>query len=360
MATGLSHDMADTRIRKETAPVMKNVLVTGGCGFIGSNFLNYFCPRHPHCMFYNFDMLDYCANTKNVNALPNYKLVKGDLCSMDLVMHVLKAYEIDTIIHFAAQSHVDNSFGNSLTFTHSNVLGTHTLLECAKVYGKIGKFVHVSTDEVYGEVDEEQSEKAMLNPTNPYAATKAAAELIAKSYRKSFDLPVVITRGNNVYGPRQYPEKVIPRFIWLLSRGKKMTIQGSGKQLRTFVHCEDVARAYGTVVEKGVLGETYNIGTDDERSVHQIAESLIKIMKPGEAVESWMTAVPDRDFNDFRYVVDTSKLHGLGWTKDVDFEQGLRDTVKWYVDAFEKEHWAFINPNIGKPPVVPVNQAVNN
>ena len=341
----------ETRMRKTGAP-MKNILVTGGCGFIASNFLNYFCPRYSDCLFVNLDKMDYVANSKNVNTMDNYKFVKGDIESADLVMHIFTEFQIDTLINFAAQTHVDNSFGNSLCFTKTNVLGTHNLLECAKVYGKIEKFIHVSTDEVYGEVNDSQLESALLNPTNPYAATKAAAEFIVKAYRKSFDLPIVITRGNNVYGPRQYPEKVIPRFIWLLNKGEKMTIQGSGNQLRTFVHSEDAARAYAAVVEKGILGETYNIGTDDEWSVMQIAELLVQEMKPGDKVGDWVTAVPDRDFNDFRYVVDSSKLESLGWKKDIEFKTGIKDTISWYLEAFKNGHWDFINPHIGRPPVV--------
>ena len=342
----------ETRTRKGDGP-MKNVLVTGGYGFIGSNFINYFCPRHPECRVYNLDILDYVANKKNVEQeklAGNYQFIKGDIASADLVMHILKEYAIDTIVHFAAQSHVDNSFGNSMDFTKSNVLGTHNLLECAKVYGGIQKFVHVSTDEVYGEVNEKQMESAVLNPTNPYAATKAAAEFIVKAYRHSFDLPILITRGNNVYGPRQYPEKVIPRFIWLLSKNEKMTIQGSGEQMRTFVHCEDAAKAYTTIVEKGVLGEIYNIGTDDEITVRDIATQLVNIMKPGDKLEDWITSIPDRDFNDFRYVVDTSKLVDLGWKKEVDFDEGLKQTIEWYLEAFKNGHWAYINPHVGKPP----------
>eukprot|EP01062_Namystynia_karyoxenos_P076698 TRINITY_DN7569_c0_g1_i1.p1 TRINITY_DN7569_c0_g1~~TRINITY_DN7569_c0_g1_i1.p1 ORF type:complete len:407 (+),score=171.52 TRINITY_DN7569_c0_g1_i1:83-1222(+) len=334
---------------------MRNVLVTGGLGFIGSNFINYFHHRHPTVHIYNLDWGDYVSNVKNVDQAVQesgrYTLITGDIANSDLVMHLLRTHDIDTIINFAAQTHVDNSFGNSMCFTKTNVLGTHNLLECSKVYGKIEKFVHVSTDEVYGEVEEHQKETALLNPTNPYAATKAAAEFIVKAYRKSFDLPVVITRGNNVYGPRQYPEKVIPRFIWLLHQGKKMTIQGSGKQQRTFVHSEDAAKAYTAVVERGVLGGVYNIGTEDEHTVIDIATSLLKIVVgPDAKIKDWITTVPDRDFNDFRYMVDTEELDKLGWKKEWDFEAGLKQTVEWYLAAFKRNHWDFINPEIGRPP----------
>eukprot|EP01065_Artemidia_motanka_P027600 TRINITY_DN32792_c0_g1_i1.p1 TRINITY_DN32792_c0_g1~~TRINITY_DN32792_c0_g1_i1.p1 ORF type:complete len:406 (+),score=134.72 TRINITY_DN32792_c0_g1_i1:29-1246(+) len=357
---GITEEAKETRRRRgDNTPAgsapMKNVLVTGGLGFIGSNFINYFCRKHPSVNIYNLDWGDYVSNEKNVDeevcASGRYTLITGDIANRDLVMHLFTTHQIDTIINFAAQTHVDNSFGNSMCFTRTNVLGTHNLLECSKAYGKIEKFVHVSTDEVYGEVEEHQKETALLNPTNPYAATKAAAEFIVKAYRKSFDLPVVITRGNNVYGPRQYPEKVIPRFIWLLHQDKKMTIQGSGKQQRTFVHCEDAAKAYAAVVEEGVLGSTYNIGTEDERSVLDIAKELLVIMKgPDAKVDEWIETVPDRDFNDFRYMVDTSELTSIGWNKEVEFGEGLRQTVDWYKGAFERGHWEFINPEIGRPP----------
>ena len=193
-----------------------NLLVTGGCGFIGSNFINHvFASNKYHII--NFDAMYYCADEKNVSSdirsHTNYTLVKGNLCSEDLINHILGSYQIDQVVHFAAQSHVQNSFDDSLQFTKDNILGTHVLLECCRKYGKIQKFIHVSTDEVYGEsmnsVDEKhKTEHSILCPTNPYAATKAGAELIAQSYNHSYKMPIIITRGNNVYGPNQYPEKL--------------------------------------------------------------------------------------------------------------------------------------------------------
>lgn len=234
-----------------------------------------------------------------------------------------------------------------MTFTQNNVLGTHNLLECARVYGKIEKFIHVSTDEVYGEVLESQAENAMLNPTNPYAATKAAAEFIVKSYTMSFGLPCIITRGNNVYGRYQYPEKVIPRFIMLLRQNEKLTIQGSGKNTRTFIHASDVAAGFTTVVDKGIIGEIYNIGCQNELSVLEVGERLVKIMKPDAKLEDWITTVPDRDFNDLRYDITSEKLEKLGWERKVDFEEGFKDTVKWYTEeAFPSGFWSDIKQHI--------------
>jgi len=202
----------------ESAYEPKNILITGGAGFIASHVILLLVKKYPNYKIVNLDILDYCSSLKNlaeIEQFRNYKFVKGSIGSTDLVNYILKKEKIDTIMHFAAQSHVDNSFGNSLVFTQTNVLGTHVLLEASKVAG-IKRFIHVSTDEVYGEIDRadgDASEEKVLEPTNPYAATKAAAEFIVKSYHRSFNLPIIITRGNNVYGPHQYPEKIIPKFI---------------------------------------------------------------------------------------------------------------------------------------------------
>jgi dTDP-glucose 4,6-dehydratase len=228
----------------------------------------------------------------------------------------LNEYSIDAIIHFAAQSHVDNSFDNSLQYTTDNVMGTHVLLQASKEYGKIKKFLHFSTDEVYGEVDLEHPgchEKSLLNPTNPYAATKAAAEFLVRSYYHSFKLPVVIVRCNNVYGPNQYPEKLIPKFIKLLKEGKKLTIHGKGDTRRNFIWAEDVAIATELIFNKGVLNEVYNIGTTQEFSVMDVAKLLIDKLTDDKILENHIEFVEDRPFNDFRYSVDTTLLKSLGW-----------------------------------------------
>ena len=328
---------------------LKNLLVTGGCGFIGSNFINHFMPRHPDVHVYNVDKMDYCANERSVEHRdsPNYHFIRGDICNTDLIMYIFQTHDIDSVVHFAAQSHVDNSFGNSMTFTRNNVYGTHNLLECARVYGKIEKFIHVSTDEVYGEVTSSQAEHAVLNPTNPYAATKAAAEFIAKSYLLSFGLPVIITRGNNVYGKYQYPEKVIPRFAMLLTYGEKLTVQGTGKNTRTFIHANDVARGFETILEKGIIGEVYNIGCREEHSVNEIAQIACEVIKPGQPVAEWVTTVKDRDFNDTRYDINSEKLMALGWRPEIGFEQGIRETIEWYHrEAIPQGFWQDIRMGI--------------
>ena len=293
-----------------------NILVTGGCGFIGSNFINYILTKNDAVKIYNIDCLNYCAKKDNVISHRNYKFIQGNITSKDLILHILNEYNIDGIIHFAAQSHVDNSFDNSLQYTTDNVMGTHVLLQAAKEYGKLKKFLHFSTDEVYGEVDLKHPgchEKSILNPTNPYAATKAAAEFLVRSYYHSFKLPIVIVRCNNVYGHNQYPEKLIPKFIKLLREGKKLTIHGKGDTRRNFIWAEDVAAATALIFEKGVVNEIYNIGTSQEFSVMDVASILVNRMTDDKILENHCIFVEDRPFNDFRYSVDIRRLKELGW-----------------------------------------------
>jgi dTDP-glucose 4,6-dehydratase len=307
-----------------------NLLVTGGCGFIGSNFINYYKEKNPYVKIINFDKLDYCSDKTGVN---HDKLIIGNLKNKDLVLHILNDHDIDTVIHFAAQTHVDNSFGNSLEFTIDNILGTHTLLECCKVYNKIKRFIHISTDEVYGEVDIDHkgcSEKSLLNPTNPYAATKAGAEFIARSYYYSFNMPIIITRGNNVYGPRQYPEKLIPKFINQLINNEKCTIHGKGETRRNFIFVADVVKAIEVILQKGIINNIYNIGTNNEYSVSEIADKLIKYLKPDDKVEDWIQYVSDRNFNDYRYAIKSNELHNLGWEEETNFDKGFEYTIEWF------------------------------
>jgi dTDP-glucose 4,6-dehydratase/UDP-glucose 4,6-dehydratase len=318
---------------------MKNILITGGCGFIGSNFINYFYRKHQNVMIYNLDAMYYCASEENIDEdirkSPRYKLIKGNLCSYDLVNHIINDYEIEYIIHFAAQSHVQNSFDDSLQYTKDNIVGTHNLLEVVRKYGKIKKIIHVSTDEVYGESmidknENKKTEESILCPTNPYAATKAGAELIAQSYYHSFNIPIIITRGNNVYGPNQYPEKIIPRFIKLLKEGKKVTIQGDGSNVRAFIHVLDVAKAFDIILEKGVVGEIYNIGSDDheEYSVRHVAEMLIKKITKTEEYYEHIEYIKDRPFNDKRYYISNEKIKNLGWDIRETFNEGIDDLIK--------------------------------
>ena len=315
---------------------MKNLLITGGCGFIGSNFINYIFFKNKYKII-NIDAMYYCANenniTEEIRKNKDYILIKGNLCNKILIEEILKNYSIDYVINFAAQSHVQNSFEDSLQYSQDNIMGTHILLECCRKYNKIQKFIHVSTDEVYGESmidvnERKKTEHSILCPTNPYAATKAGAELIVQSYHHSFNLPVIITRGNNVYGPNQYPEKLIPKFINLLNNNKKVTIQNKSC-VRSFLHSHDTSTAFEIILEKGIIGEIYNIGCDDgmEYSVLDIAKILIKKIKKTENYKEWIKYIEDRPFNDKRYYISNKKLKDLGWKITYKLEEGLNNLI---------------------------------
>ena len=267
------------------------ILVTGGAGFIGSHFINAVWDQYKNIRIVNADALYYCANVMNVadhiRSDMRYVFVRCNLRNKDEIDSIFNVFDISHVVHFAAQSHVQTSFTDALEYTIDNVLGTHNLLESARLHcPQLQKFIHVSTDEVYGESmmhpqDVKKTEQSVLCPTNPYAATKAAAELIAQSYYHSFRMPIIITRGNNVYGSGQYPEKVIPRFIHQLRANKPVTIQGDGSCLRAFLHVSDAASAFITILERGTVGEIYNIGCDEgmEYSIMDIARMLIRLIK---------------------------------------------------------------------------------
>jgi dTDP-glucose 4,6-dehydratase len=317
-------------------PDAKNILVTGGAGFIASYVIRHFAMQYPHYNIVCYDKLDYCASVKNFKCLedlPNFVFKQGDITDSSRTMEVIKHHNIDTVMHFAAQSHVDLSFGNSYSFTHNNVMGTHVLLECS-ISAKVKRFIHISTDEVYGEVSLDQKdllETALLCPTNPYAASKAAAEMFVNSYYNSFKLPVIIVRSNNVYGPHQYPEKVIPKFTTLLQRGRKMILHGDGTPTRRYLFASDAADAFDTIFHKGVIGEIYNIGSRDEIQNKELCKILMKeIGIPESDFDSWVEYTHDRPFNDMRYAVNHDKLALLGWTQKTSFQEGLKLTVDWY------------------------------
>lgn len=324
-----------------------NLLITGGCGFIGSNFINYYFNKYIENVssdnyklnkLVNIDAMYYCASKDNIlpsiQSDPKYVFINGNICETSIVNHILEYYKITHVIHFAAQSHVDNSFEDSIKFTHDNILGTHILLECCRKYGKLNKFIHVSTDEVYGESmnfieEHKKTEHSILCPTNPYAATKAGAELIAQSYNHSYKMPIIITRGNNVYGPNQYPEKIIPKFIKQLKEDKKLTIQGDGSSVRAFLHAIDTAKAFELILHQGEIGEIYNIGCDEgmEYSVMDVAKILIKMIKKTENYSEWIEFVKDRPFNDMRYYISNEKLKKFGWNIGVDLMTGLKELI---------------------------------
>lgn len=313
----------------------KNILITGAAGFIGSHVTNRLIKNYPSYKIVALDKIDYCSSFKNLRpcrSSPNFKFVKGDIACADLINHLLIADEIDTIMHFAAQTHVDNSFGNSFEFTNNNVYGTHVLLEACKVTQRVKRFIHVSTDEVYGETDMETNignpEASQLLPTNPYSATKAGAEMLVMAYHRSYGLPTITTRSNNVYGPHQYPEKLIPKFSLLAMKGEKLPIHGNGSNVRSYLYCDDVAEAFDVILHKGVIGHVYNIGTKKERSVLNVAEDICKMI--GLNSKEAITFVHDRPFNDQRYFLDDQKLKKLGWDVRTSWEEGLKLTTQWY------------------------------
>jgi dTDP-glucose 4,6-dehydratase/UDP-glucose 4,6-dehydratase len=314
------------------------LLVTGGCGFIGSNFINVFFRKYPNIRIVNVDAMYYSASLTNIDKdireSSQYVFIKCDITNPDFIFHILADHAVDYVVHFAAQSHVQNSFEHSIHYTRDNIVGTHVLIESIRKYGGVKKMIHMSTDEVYGESslsvhESKKTEQSLLFPTNPYAATKAGAELIVSSYVCSFQLPVVIVRCNNVYGPNQYPEKLIPLFITQLLNDKPVTIQGTGANVRGFLHVHDVANAFVTLFEKGVNGEIYNIGCieTDEFTVMDIATMLIKQIKPGDDLNKWITYIDDRPFNDKRYYICCEKIKALGWKQEIEFHDGLRRLV---------------------------------
>ena len=324
------------------------LLVTGGCGFIGSAFCRRLAAHHPTITLVNLDILYPCSTTALTESSGNYTFVKGDLKDRSLLDRILRDHAIDTVVHFAAQSHVDTSFTNPMLYTQDNVLGTHTLLEACRSYGSIKRFVHISTDEVYGEnTSGAFNETSLLKPTNPYAASKAAAEMFVHSYIHSYNLPALIIRSNNIYGIGQFDEKVIPKFIFQLLDGKKLTIQGSGQQLRSFLYVEDAVDAVLSVLFQGAVGEVYNISSQDEISIRDLATVLIQRLKPGDAVEDWISFIEDRNFNDKRYLIESEPLKRLGWRQQWSFERGLDETVRWFQSVDRATYWQG-----HKPPVV--------
>lgn len=325
---------------------MKNFLITGALGFIGSNVANYLSLKYPHINIIILDKLDYCASKQNINPLSkhNTKIIIGDISNKELVTYILNEYNIDHIIHFAASSHVANSFYNSIEFTINNIVGTHYLLEATRIYHdatqNIEKFIHISTDEVYGEVTDDimRKETSILDPTNPYAATKASAEMLVKSYYYSYKLPIIITRSNNVIGICQYPEKVIPRFIWQMLHNQKITIEGNGSNKRNFIHVNDISTAIETIIIKGEIGEIYNISAPDdcEYDVMTIAKTIIKLFGH-ENYDDHIIYVEDRKFNDSRYYIDPDKLKKLGWLpKYTNFEENIKELIEWYGNNMDR------------------------
>ena len=328
-----------------------NILITGIGGFIGSNFLLEMVKKYKSYNFIGIDIMSYCSSMKNFEEIMNYDnfiFIKTNINNLNFLNYIFKKYNIDTVIHFAAYTHVDDSFGNSINFTKNNVLGTHILLEVSNK-NNIKRFIHVSTDEVYGNNNNNISnENTLLEPTNPYAASKASAEHIVKSYYKSFNLPIIITRSNNIYGPKQYPEKVIPKFILRLNKNLKCNIHGYGNQFRSFLFIDDLIKAFDIILHCGLIGETYNIGCENEYSIIDVSKKLIKKIKNTENYEEWINYVEDRCFNDQRYKISNKKIKKLGWKQEINFNQGLNKTIEWYLNNLNYWNNDTINQIINK------------
>jgi dTDP-glucose 4,6-dehydratase len=310
---------------------MTTVLVTGGCGFIGSNFVRHLLAGDPAVRVVNFDALTYAGNADNLADIadaPRYRFVHGDIADREAVRAALKQ-GIDAVIHFAAESHVDRSIHDATPFVRTNVLGTQVLLDAAREF-RVGRFVHVSTDEVYGSLGPTGyfTEETPLAPNSPYAASKAAADLLVRSYVHTFGLPAVITRCSNNYGPYQFPEKLIPLFITNLLRDQQVPVYGDGQNVRDWIHVRDHCAAVEKVWRQGKVGEVYNIGGRCERTNLDLTHTLLRVLgKP----DSLIRYVADRLGHDRRYAIDCSKIEReLGWRPAVAFEEGLRQTIQWY------------------------------
>lgn len=304
------------------------ILVTGGAGFIGSNFIHYWAKFHPKDKIINLDALTYAGHLENLKDItsPNYKFIKGDITDVKVVAKAMD--RVDIVVHFAAETHVDRSIIDPMQFVKTNVLGTAVLLKCA-LEKKIKRFHHISTDEVYGSLsysDPPFSEKSEFAPRSPYAASKAGAEHMVMSYFITYNLPITITNCADNYGPFHDPEKLIPRFVTNLLEGEKVPLMGKGENVREWLYVEDHCRAIELVLNKGKVGEKYLI-SGTEKTNMEVTQKILKVL--GED-ESMIEYVPHRLGHDLRYAIDDSKLQKLGWKPTVSFDEGLKKTIQWY------------------------------
>ena len=319
---------------------MKNILITGAAGFIGSNFVEYFVNKYSDYKIVVVDKLTYAGNLDNLkNVMDKIVFIQGDICDYNLVNELFKQYQIDGVIHFAAESHVDNSIKNPFIFTQTNILGTHTLLEAARINwgeGSSNKFLHVSTDEVYGTLGAEGyfTEESPIQPNSPYSASKASSDLLVKAYHETYKMNVNITNCSNNYGPYQHNEKLIPHMIKLALEDKKLPVYGNGLNIRDWLYVEDHCEAIDLVYHNGKNGERYNIGGHNEKQNIEIVKLILKRLNKTEELISF---VPDRKGHDFRYAIDPSKIGSeLGWKPKTKFEDGIVKTIDWYLN---NEEW---------------------
>lgn len=310
-------------------------LVTGGAGFIGSNFIHYILGKYPDATVVNLDKLTYAGNLDNLKAFDNdarYKFVQGDIADSVIVNELVP--QVDVIVNFAAETHVDRSITGPAEFVRTNVLGTQVLLDAAVKHKK--RFHHISTDEVFGDLQigspEKFTESTPYNPSSPYSASKAASDHLVRAYVRTFGLAATITNCSNNYGPRQYPEKLIPTVILKALKDEKIPVYGQGTNVRDWIHVDDHNSAVDSVIQKGKIGETYLIGGNAERANLDVVKMILNIIgKP----ESLIEFVKDRPGHDLRYAIDSTKIETeLGWQRQYDFEQGLTQTIKWYENVF--------------------------
>ena len=333
---------------------MTNILITGGAGFIGSNFISYFLEKYPNHKLINLDLLTYAGNLENLKEVenhPRFKFIKGNICNRELLEYIFKEYDIRGVIHFAAESHVDNSIKNPGVFVETNVNGTYILIDVAKNYWmekpftykkeyENCRFHHISTDEVYGTLGETRlfTEETPYAPNSPYSASKASSDMIVRSYHHTYGLNTIITNCSNNYGPKQHDEKLIPTIIRNALQGNPIPIYGDGKNIRDWIYVLDHCKGIDLAFHKGKAGETYNIGGRNERTNIYIANKICGILdelfprKEGKSYKEQISFVIDRPGHDRRYAIDATKIETrLGWKADENFESGIVKTVKWYL-----------------------------
>ena len=324
----------------------KHLLVTGGCGFIGSNFIRYILENHPSWRVTNLDKLTYAGNTANLKGVEDnlaYNFVKGDILDRNKVDSLFEEKRFDAVVNFAAESHVDRSVLDPAPFVDTNIKGTQVLLDIVSEHWEGGyedkRFIQISTDEVYGELGEtgKFTEDSPLEPNSPYAASKASADMLCSAYYKTNGLPVIITRSSNNYGPYQFPEKLIPLMIRNALKGDKLPVYGEGKEVRDWLYVEDNCRAIDTVLRKGKAGEVYNIGGDSEKQNIEVVNKIVKLLEESPDTRDLNPNIqfiedPRGEAHDFRYALDTSKVQDLGWEPDQAFQGGMEKTVAWYLN----------------------------
>jgi dTDP-glucose 4,6-dehydratase len=312
------------------------ILITGGCGFIGSNFIRYILRNHPEYNLINLDALTYAGNLENLRDIEGddrYTFIKGRIEDQRLVREIIN--EVDSVVHFAAESHVDRSIMNVQPFIETNIIGTTNLLEAIRD-SSVKRYIHISTDEVYGSLGESGrfTEETPLAPNSPYAASKASADLIVRAYYETYDIPAIIVRPSNNYGPYQFPEKFIPLMITNIIEDRPIPLYGEGRNVRDWLFVEDNCRAIDLILHNGRIGEVYNVGGNSEKRNIDIARAVLRIMGKGEEM---ITFVKDRPGHDYRYALDSSKLEReTGWRPSTEISEGLKRTVDWYR---ENEWW---------------------